>query len=227
MSIVTGASIPFYSMHRHQKNLLTLILFLIILCLGASYTFQVLKESPETADASASNPDCAICGMSDNNQLRLYSQFQSIGIINLSTFDIYDTQIRIFDENGTEILNQEGVQFGYCSFGAEYGYAHISSMPSRGIADIDITYGESDEIDFEFLEGNLCPACLEKITVCCRNAGESKCRNIFLINFQTMDFYALPENLISFMQNDYYFYTDHFDNKDKVLIAYVPERKTD
>ena len=172
----------------------------------------------------AFSPDCAVCGLSEDSPMSRYSHSASIGLLHLGTLEVYDTGVRIFSDDGREMLSRDGVSFGFCNFGEAYGYAHISSMPNRGIATVDITYGTSDKIDFAYLEENLCPDCMDKILEGCRESGENECRNIFLIDFRTMEFYPLPGDVVSFMRGDYYFHLDHKKGRDAVLIVYVPER---
>lgn len=87
---------------------------------------------------------------------------------------------------------------------------------------VNITYGNDDEIDFGFLEERLCPGCMGKILAACGEGGEDACRNVFLVDLWMMEFYSLPENIISFMGNDYYFHVDHGEGEDRVLIVYAP-----
>lgn len=135
---------------------------------------------------------------------------------------IPDTQIRLSGK--TETHKQDSVLLGYCNFGDEYGYAYIRSMPNRGIATVDITYGSDNEIDFSFLEKQLCSECIGKILAEYQKAGSGKCRNVFLVDFQTMEFYALSESITAFMINNYYFHIDHADGLDRILIVYAPKR---
>ena len=136
---------------------------------------------------------------------------------------IPDTQIRLSGK--TETHKQDSVLLGYCNFGDEYGYAYIRSMPNRGIATVDITYGSDNEIDFSFLEKQLCSECIGKILEESQAAWAGKYRNVFLVDFQTMEFYSLPVNIIAFMRNNYYIHVDHADGQDRILIVYAPEQQ--
>lgn len=214
-------------MHKFRKMLLIAAIFFIVLNFRASSGCYPFRETDSSW--SASSFYCGICGFYGSLPKYRNTHLSSIGLLHLRTLEICDTRIRLSatDENaGTEPGGHDGILFGYCNFGEKYGYAHISSMPNRGITAVDITYGYDDEIDFTFLEENLCPDCLNKILTGYREAGADNCRNLFLIDFQTMEIYPLPENVVSFMQNDYYFHIDHAEGRDRVLIFYVPGRQT-
>lgn len=177
---------------------------------------------------SVSSLNCGICGLNGVLPKSRISGWASIGLLHLRTLEVYDTQVRLSANSTAESGSQYSVLHGYCNFGAEsgiaYGYAHINSMPNRGIATVDITYGIEDEIDFAFLEERLCQECIGKILAEYQKAGSGKCRNVFLVDFQTMEFYALSESITAFMINNYYFHIDHADGLDRILIVYAPKR---
>ncbi len=173
----------------------------------------------------ADSSDCAVCSFSKKRSLACYAAWPSIGILHLCTLDIYDTGVMLFGDAQSNTPNRDGVLSGYINFGEDLGYAHISGMPHRGIVTVHITNGPSNTIDFGYLEENLCPECMGKITACCGEDPTGSYKNIFLIDFHSMDFYPLPEHLVSFLRNDYYFHIDHFDTGDTVYIIYVPGRE--
>ena len=213
-------------MHQFKK-----LIFIVILCFVAGNLQSDSGRSPlENMDfyCSVSSLNCGICGLNGVLPKSRISGWASIGLLHLRTLEVYDTQVRLSANSTAESGSQYSVLHGYCNFGAEsgiaYGYAHINSMPNRGIATVDITYGIEDEIDFAFLEERLCQECIGKILAEYQKAGSGKCRNVFLVDFQTMEFYALSESITAFMINNYYFHSDHADGLDRILIVYAPKR---
>lgn len=212
-----------FAMHTIKRIVLIIIICFIMFSLPADGR---LYPTDETADnCYADSSDCAVCCFSRKRSLTRYADWPSIGILHLCTLKIYDTGLMLFGDAKSGTPNQDGVLSGYINFGEDFGCAHISSMPHHGIVTVRITYGPSDAIDFGYLEANLCPGCRDKIMASCGEADACSYKNIFLIDFQTMDFYPLPENLLSFLRNDYYFHIDHFDTGDTVYIIYVPGRE--
>lgn len=213
-------------MHQFKK-----LIFIVILCFVAGNLQSDSGRSPlENMDfyCSVSSLNCGICGLNGVLPKSRISGWASIGLLHLRTLEVYDTQVRLSANSTAESGSQYSVLHGYCNFGAEsgiaYGYAHINSMPNRGLATVDITYGIEDEIDFAFLEERLCQECIGKILAEYQKAGSGKCRNVFLVDFQTMEFYALSESITAFMINNYYFHIDHADGLDRILIVYAPKR---
>lgn len=217
-------------MHQFKKLIFIVILCFVIGILEADSGCRPLKNTDFYCSASSLN--CSICGLNGALPKSRISGWTSIGLLHLRTLEVYDTQVRLSADSTAESGSQYSVLHGYCNFGAgsgiaygtAYGYAHISSMPNRGIATVDITYGIEDEIDFAFLEERLCQECIEKILAESQETWAGKCRNVFLVDFQTMEFYSLPENITAFMRNNYYFHVDHADGGDRILIVYAPER---
>ncbi len=213
-------------MHQFKK-----LIFIVILCFVTGNLQSDSGRSPlENMDfyCSVSSLNCGICGLNGVLPKSRISGWASIGLLHLRTLEVYDTQVRLSADSKSEFDSRYSVLHGYCSFGGEYGidhgYAHINSMPNRGIATVDITYGIEDEIDFAFLEERLCQECIGKILAEYQKAGSGKCRNVFLVDFQTMEFYALSESITAFMINNYYFHIDHADGLDRILIVYAPKR---
>lgn len=215
-----------FAMHQFKK-----FIFIVILCFVTgnlqSDSGRSLLENMDFY-CSVSSLNCGICGLNGVLPKSRISGWASIGLLHLRTLEVYDTQVRLSANSTAESGSQYSVLHGYCNFGAEsgiaYGYAHINSMPNRGIATVDITYGIEDEIDFAFLEERLCQECIGKILAEYQKAGSGKCRNVFLVDFQTMEFYALSESITAFMINNYYFHIDHADGLDRILIVYAPKR---
>ena len=195
-------------------------IFIVVLCFAVRNLQSDSGCCPlENGDSrwSAASLDCGICGLYGALPKSRVSDSASIGILHLGTLQLYDTQVRL-SGNGKEAAGEQDSMCGiYCNFGGEYGNVRIESMPNRGIATVNITYGNDDEIDFGFLEERLCPGCMGKILAACGEGREDACRNVFLVDLRMMEFYSLPENIISFMGNDYYFHVDHGEGEDRVF----------
>lgn len=205
---------------RVLKTFLKALLLVIMLC-GVGFACRYLQSGngPSYAEILAQRPDCYLCGAAENSPMPEYSQFHSIGLLYLGTLGVYDTGVGTCAVGEKEKSDSAGVLFGYWGFEDGDGYVNITSIPKQGIATVDISYGKKADIDFDYLEGLLCQNCLAKVISCCEESGDSRCRNVFLIDFETLELYALPENLTAFVGNDYFFHVDHFEGRDVVLIV--------
>lgn len=205
---------------RVIKTFLKALLLIGLFCgIGLACRHLQSKDRSSYAQIPSRESECYLCGAAENSPMPEYSQFHSIGLLYLGTLGVYDTGIGTYAAAENGISDSAGVQFGFWGFEDGDGYVNITSIPKQGIATVDISYGETADIDFDYLEGVLCQDCLAKIIFCCEEAGDSRCRNVFLIDFETLELYALPENLTAFVENDYFFHVYHFDGRDVVLIV--------
>lgn len=205
---------------RVLKTFLKALLLIIVLCnTGLAFRWIQSRSHSSNAETPLHRPDCQLCGTAEDSLISEDSLFHSIGILYLGALDVYDIGIGNYETREGTASDSAGVQFGFWNFEDGNGYVNITSVPHQGIATIDISYGETADIDFNYLEGVLCQDCLAKVIACCEEAGDSRCRNVFLIDFETLEMYALPENLTAFVENDYLFHVDHFDGRDVVLIV--------
>lgn len=196
-----------------------LLLVVSIGSIGLAGWLLHARGTAVSAKHPSSKTDCYLCGTSGNSPMPEYANSQSIGILYLGRLEVCDTGIRTYETGGRETSASADVQFGFWSLAEGEGHVSITSVPQQGIATIDINYGETNEIDFGYLDRVLCQDCMAKVLACYRQAGDGRCRNVFLIDFGTLELYALPEDLTAFAGENYFFHVDHFNKRDVVLVV--------
>lgn len=104
----------------------------------------------------------------------------------------------------------------------------IREMYERGIAEIDVNYGEKSVIDWEKLSERLCSGCLEKfknMEGSETDLAEDQYKDVCLVDFKTAEVYSLEDWHTWYMIRDYYVMIDHGENSDYITIFYAPVRK--
>lgn len=216
-----------------KKRIALILASTILLCGCANQSAEAKpgstndkKEVTLTAISNIKKEKCCICGKSDISMMEYYRGMDTIGIVHLDSMNMFNSEVRSYDDSGKEIFDSPGMKMN----GLSEGEAHvsISGDPNRGISDIDIDYGDDSRIDLKDLEKKLCQDCLDKV---CEQATEAanwgegeELNDIWLINFKTEEFRALPGYYTMFMMDDYYIHIDHNDGKDNVLIFYAPAK---
>lgn len=213
---------PYFFMRKIQKILA------VITCILIGFVLITPIVSYMTVTASVPKEKCYLCGNNDRSLMPYYKKFKSVGIWNLGTMDICDTRVRTFSEDGkTETYESGGTNINSYANGNS---VTISSMADRGISSVDITYGDNygSEMDTNKLKKYLCNNCLEKVRAIYEDAEkfDSKCSDMLLVDFVSLELYGLPEYILGGTFNEYYIHVDHEeDQKDSILIFYAPRKK--
>lgn len=173
--------------------------------------------------------DCALCGNRRDSLMGYYRRFDSIGIICINSWGINDSQVRCYDEDtGKEKFDQPQSSTIFHSYGEGGCSFMIQGMYERGIAEIDVNYGEKSVIDWIKLSERLCPGCMKKFKNMEGNEAdlaEGQFRDVCLVDFKTGEVYSLADWHTWYMIRDYYVMIDHEDNSCHITIFYAPIRK--
>lgn len=63
------------------------------------------KQTPKlTIKSEVSQAECCICGDNERSLMPYYRKMDSVGIVCLNTMNISNTDVRIYDDDGTELL---------------------------------------------------------------------------------------------------------------------------
>lgn len=164
---------------------------------------------------------CQLCGKQDNSMMNYYSKFNTLGIISVNDWNILELATNVYDENDMEIDNHSGTR---TSLGTreEYHY-ETSSIPSKGIAEINITLAEDYKPNVEGLQSKLCQECLDKIL---ESLEYDKWKNekkealpMCLVDFRTLKIYSLQEISQKIYIDDFYVKSQNLHNEVQVEVV--------
>lgn len=180
--------------------------------------------------------DCYICGDKDESLMSYYKKCDSIGIVHWNPFGIIDSDVRVYDDDGSELLGQSGSRMRVCSFGDGYGSIHVSGTPNRGFTHAKVYYKEKDELDFSIIRKLVCQKCLDKAVKFYSDQkdngkdGRIATTGYCLVDFLTGELYTLSDPYRGYFIRDYYVSYDIVEELDgnnsyiKLFLVYAPER---
>ena len=215
-----------------MKKKICFLAYLLVCCLlygcQTKASLSIISDGEESANVLN---DCALCGKRGDSLMGYYRRFDSIGIICLNKWGISDSQVRCYDEDsGKEIFEQSGNSTIFTSYGEGECTFIIRGMHERGIAEIDVNYGEKSVIDWEKLSERLCSECLEKfenMTSKEADLADGQFKDVCLVDFKTGEVYSLEDWHTWYMIRDYYVMIDYGDDNAHITIFYAPVRKND
>lgn len=213
-----------------MKKKICFILCLLVCCMLIGYrTENNLSEFSAGRNEIDVPNDCALCGSRWDSLMGYYRRFDSIGVICINSWGISDSQVRCYDEDtGKEQFEQSGSSTMFSSYGDGECAFMIRGMYERGIAEIDVNYGEKSILDWERLSERLCSGCMEKfenIKGDGADLAEDRYKDVCLVDFKTGEVYSLEDWHTWYMIRDYYVMIDHEDDRDHITIFYAPVRK--
>lgn len=137
---------------------------------------------------------CYLCGNSNRSLVGYYRNFDTIGLISLNDWYVWDFKLGNYEEG--EENDASGCRtvgnMGEISFTSQ-------SMPLKRMAGITVTLPEDVKADKRFLQKNLCQTCLDKITASIKEGEVPLC----LVDFQTLEVYSLQKQQRDYQIRDY------------------------
>lgn len=121
------------------------------------------ERSMMAIESEVDESNCCICGSNTHSLMPYYRKMDSVGLVCLNTMSISNTGVRTYDDNGDEVLDGSSSGFLVNSHGEGECRFSIYGMPERGIATVDITYGENSVPDWDKIKQFLCQSCLDKV----------------------------------------------------------------
>lgn len=173
--------------------------------------------------------ECCICGDNERSLMSYYRKSGMIGVVCLNRMDISSTDSRRYSNDGTKIIDEGHTNVITTQHGkGECGFT-IQGMPSRGIFEAEVHYGEKSIPNFELIRKNLCQNCLDKVIEMYeeeRELGDEKgwFPEVCLVDFKTNELYSLGSHIGGYFIRDYYVHIDHEEGRDEILICYSPEQ---
>lgn len=181
------------------------------------------REDPLEAVSELSNPvDCYLCGSAEKSMMGYFRQFDDLGIISLNQWYVLDMEI--LPHEGEEESAPGGTRTAMTGTGEGGDFFSSSQIPSRGISEVEVRYGEDSIFDVERVKEILCQKCLDKL-LGIMETDEGEPRDLCLVDFQTLELYSLQEHYRSHYIRDYYVRLNKVDDGLEVEAVYAPERE--
>lgn len=159
--------------------------------------------------------ECRLCGSSDDSMMDYYRKYNTLGVICVNDWNIFELETEIHDESGEQTETHLGTRSTVGST-EEYNYK-TNSIPGRGIAEVIITLPEEYKTNVLGLQKKLCQDCLDKILEsleCDRWKREEKePLPLCLVDFQTLEIYSLQNEMQKIYISDYYVKSQNKDNE--------------
>lgn len=184
---------------------------------GASYTSTVSEE------------ECCICGSNERSMMDYYRKSGMVGLVCLNTMNISSLDTRSYSNDGTKVIDDSSGHT-YTSHGENECSFFISGMPSRGIMEAEVHYGDDSSVDFEIIKDFLCQSCLDKVTEMSEDEmewsdGTGRFPEVCLVDFATNELYTLGEHHLGYWIRDFWVHIDHKEEESNIMVIYAPEDK--
>lgn len=176
----------------------------------------------------ANKDDCFICGNPEMSLMPYYRKYDSIGIISFNDNYVVDLEMEVYDDMKVE--GEENMSTSIRSTSLDNIKYTVSSTPSRGKADMEITLIDNPRLDTNKLEKMLCSDCLPRVAEVLEHSykkGEEKKETIplCLIDFDTLEVYSMQGFYTGYYVRDYWVEFDFSDEKIKLDAYYLPVRE--
>lgn len=167
--------------------------------------------------------ECRLCGSTDDSMMDYYRKFNTLGVICVNDWNVFELETEIHDESGDQTETHLGTRSTVGST-EEYNYK-TNSIPGRGIAEIIITLPKEYKLNILDLQKKLCQDCLDKILeslACDRWRNEEKePLPLCLVDFQTLQIYSLQEQSQKKYTEKFYIKSQNNNNQIKVEVVLI------
>lgn len=165
--------------------------------------------------------DCYYCGINKNSTLNDYADTDSIGMINLNTWEITDIEI-----NSLKKKNSSGRITTELQVNKDGSNITLVTLSERGLCDININLKKDSELDVEKMSKILCDNCINKILSLDSELGTLtetyKTPDYAIIDFKTNEIHSINKIHILYFIRDYCVNISYKENRIRVFIVYAP-----
>ena len=155
----------------------------------------------------------------------MYRNSDELGIVSVNHWHVENLRTRNRDDAG-QLINSSGSVNTITGTGEGGNFFYSSPMSNRGISNVKVNYGEDSILDGKVARKLFCQACLEKLERVTETYvpedKSPKVRDLFLIDFKTMELYSLQGQYTAYMIRDYYVQIDYQEEGLKVTAFYAP-----
>ena len=194
-----------------------------------------IEEVSIQKESMISTEQCFVCGDTNRSMMSYYSGRDSIGIIHWNNQSVFDTEVRLYDDDGNELFDTDGSSTRHNSFGNNGGSITIRGMPERGYSSVSVYASEADEVDLYQLSDVLCQDCLDEVCGFYEdevNSGDEEnisSTGYCLVDFEQKQLYTLSDPYRGYFIWDYRIRYDiepetEEGRRIQIDIVYVPIR---
>lgn len=194
-----------------------------------------IEEVSIQKESMISTEQCFVCGDTNRSMMSYYSGCDSIGIIHWNNQSVFDTEVRLYDDDGNELFDTDGSTTRHNSFGNNGGSITIRGMPERGYSSVSVYASEADEVDLDQLSDVLCQDCLDEVCGFYEdevNSGDEEnisSTGYCLVDFEEKQLYTLSDPYRGYFIRDYRIRYDiepetEEGRRIQIDIVYVPIR---
>lgn len=181
------------------------------------------KEAPQKAESQLKKrEECWLCGNSNRSLMGYFRKFDDIGIIDVNNWYVLNFGTRNFDEEGNLTGPQRGSRQGFTNAGEGGCNFETSQTSDRGIAEVEVSFGDDSKFDVSRIQKNLCQGCLDKVVESMEVYDEEEPWAVCLVDFQTLEIYPLQEHNRMHMIRDFYVRIESKDKRMEVQAVYAP-----
>ena len=170
---------------------------------------------------------CWLCGSDERSMMDYFRKFDDLGVICTNHWYVMDMHIRNHDEDGNLTGPQGNGHMGYTGTGEGGCFFHTEQMSDYGISEVSVDYGEDSIFDVKKVQNHLCQECLDKLVesmeVFCEETQKPKPRDLVLVDFQTLELYAIQEHNAGYFIRDYYVEIESEEDGVEVKAFYCPK----
>lgn len=198
---------------------------------GKSQSEPVLEyyEPEQVASGLEKEEECWLCGDDERSLAGYYRDSDELGIICLNQWYILSLGLQVQEKTDEWFENDGGVHIGYTATGEGGCYFRCEQNRNRRITTVDAEFGSDSLLDVGKIKNHICQKCLDKILEVMGTHGTSKedarATDLCLIDFKTMEVYALQKHNLNYFVRDYYVRVDTTEGeKVEVVAVYAPMR---
>lgn len=190
---------------------------------------EVSKAETEDFVSTIDKENCFLCGSNRPGIFDYYKKSECIALVCLNTWNIADTNVYEYDDNGKIVEEPNGFSTNINTHGENECSWMVAGDPVRHTATATLTYGDNSVLDPERLSAQLCQDCLKKVADALWPTGYENdwtyhC-DVFM-NMETEDIYPISSPIIKCGIDDFWLHIDHEqeNNRDIAYLVYNPQK---
>ena len=190
---------------------------------------EVSKAETEDFVSTIDKEKCFLCGSNRPGIFDYYKKSECIALVCLNTWNIADTNVYEYDDNGKIVEEPNGFSTNINTHGENECSWMVAGDPVRHTATATLTYGDNSVLDPERLSAQLCQDCLKKVADALWPTGYENdwtyhC-DVFM-NMETEDIYPISSPIIKCGIDDFWLHIDHEqeNNRDIAYLVYNPQK---
>ena len=191
---------------------------------------EVIELIHEEIDKEISGKEkCFLCGSNRPGIFDYYKESGCIALVCLNTWNIADTNVYEYDDNGKVVEESSGFSTNINTHGENECSWMVAGDPVRHTVTATLTYGDNSVLDPERLFAQLCQDCLKKVADALWLTGYEKEWTYHcdvLMNMETEDIYPISSPIIKCGIDDFWLHIDHEqeNNRDIAYLVYNPQK---